>query len=121
MTPELIQLLVVIFSLIGAFWAFRAARRAWKDKLDNKLDRYVKEKEEQQTGRSIAMPEQVFVVTAGGRPLYEVVKSDNGLELTIRSVLSPDRAIKMPSSAVDALIGALQLFKTAPQPGPTTN
>ncbi len=67
------------------------------------------------------MPEQVFPVAAGNTPIYEVVKSEDGLTLTIRLVSNPTHGISMPSGAVYALIGALQLFTNTPQPGPATN
>jgi hypothetical protein len=67
------------------------------------------------------MPEQVFVIAPGNTPIYEVVKSEDGLSLTIRSAANHDYAISMPSSAVDVLISALNEFKNSPQPGPDTN
>jgi hypothetical protein len=67
------------------------------------------------------MAEQVFVVTAGDRPIYEVVKSEDGHTLTIRSAANHTHAVSMPSSAVHALIGALRQFAATPQPGPATN
>ena len=67
------------------------------------------------------MAEQVFGVAAGGTTVYEVVKSEAGLKLTLRMASNPAHAITMPSNAVHALIGALQLFVNTPQPGPDTN
>jgi hypothetical protein len=67
------------------------------------------------------MAEQVFVVAAGSRPICEIVKSEDGQTLTIRSASNHNQAIAMPSSIVHALIGALQEFTNTPQPGPATN
>lgn len=66
------------------------------------------------------MSEQVFVVEAGTTPVIEVVKSEDGLSLTIRVASNHDRSVTMPSSAVYALISALRRFTNTPQPGPTT-
>jgi len=65
--------------------------------------------------------EQVFVVAAGSTELCEVVKSADGMTLTIRSVANPARNVSLPSGAAEALIGALQQFISTPQPGPDTN
>jgi hypothetical protein len=67
------------------------------------------------------MAEQIFVVVARSRPVYEVVKSEDGSTLTIRSTSKLGHAISMPSEAVPSLIDALNAFTTTPQPGPETN
>ena len=66
------------------------------------------------------MSEQIFVVVARNRPLYEVVKSEDGSTLTIRSTSKLGHGITMPSEAVPSLIDALNAFTTAP-PRPDTH
>jgi len=67
------------------------------------------------------MAEQVFVVFARSRPLYEVVKSEDGSTLTIRSTSKLGHVISMPSEAVPSLIDALNAFTATQQPRPGTS
>jgi hypothetical protein len=54
------------------------------------------------------MPERVYTIAAGNRPIYEVVKSENGLNFTIRYAAEPERKFELASSAIPDLIKVLQ-------------
>lgn len=54
------------------------------------------------------MPETIEVIKAGSREIYEVVKSEDGLKITIREAGNHDRKIELISSVLPTLIQALQ-------------
>jgi hypothetical protein len=57
------------------------------------------------------MPETVRVIRAGSHPVYEVVKSEDGLTVTIRSAENHEEKIDLMSSVVGTLINVLQEFR----------
>jgi hypothetical protein len=59
------------------------------------------------------MPEIVHHILAGGNPVYDIVKSEDGLTITIRSSDDHTKKIDIISSAVGTLIKTLQEIKTA--------
>jgi hypothetical protein len=54
------------------------------------------------------MPEQVHVIAAGSRPVYEVVTSEDGLTITIREAENHEHKIVLLSSVLGTLIRTLQ-------------
>jgi hypothetical protein len=57
------------------------------------------------------MPEIVHQIFAGSHPVYEVVKSADGLTVTIRSAEDHNKKIDLISSVVGTLINTLQKVK----------
>lgn len=57
------------------------------------------------------MPEIVRVIYAGSHPVYEVVKSADGLTVTIRLAEHPEEKVELMSSVVGTLIDMLQEFR----------
>jgi hypothetical protein len=57
------------------------------------------------------MPEIVRVIRAGRHDVCEVVKSEDGLTVTIRSAENHDDKIDLMSSVVGTLIEVLQEFR----------
>ncbi len=54
------------------------------------------------------MPENIEVITAGSHEVYEVVKSEDGLTITIREAGNHDHKIELISSVLPTLIRALK-------------
>jgi hypothetical protein len=54
------------------------------------------------------VPENTYTIAAGSKELYEVVKSEDGLKVTIRYAQNPEKKIELDAGAVPELIGALQ-------------
>lgn len=54
------------------------------------------------------MPEEVRTIYAGSDPVYEVVKSEDGLRVTIRSAEDHSKKVDLMSSVVGTLISVLQ-------------
>jgi hypothetical protein len=59
------------------------------------------------------MPEIVHHILVGDNPVYDIVKSEDGLTITIRSSEDHTKKIDIISSAVGTLIKTLQEIKTA--------
>jgi len=59
------------------------------------------------------MPEIVRQIFAGSRPVYDIVKSEDGLTITIRSSQDHAKKIELISSVVGTVIDALRDIKTA--------
>ena len=57
------------------------------------------------------MPEIVHQIFAGSHPVYEVVKSADGVTVTIRSAEDHNKKIDLISSVVGTLINTLQKVK----------
>jgi hypothetical protein len=53
------------------------------------------------------MPERIEVIHAGSRPVYEIVKSVDGLTITIRLAQHPEQKIDLISSVIPTLIQIL--------------
>jgi hypothetical protein len=49
-----------------------------------------------------------LIITAGSRPVYEIVKSDDGLTVTIREAQNHEHKIDLISSVIPTLIRMLQ-------------
>jgi len=60
------------------------------------------------------MPEIVHQIVAGGHPVYDIVKSEDGLTITIRSSEDHTQKIDLISSVLGKLIATLQKIETAP-------
>jgi hypothetical protein len=55
------------------------------------------------------MPETLLnTIYAGARPVYEIVESEDGRTITVRSSDSPDNELRMLRTAVGALADALR-------------
>jgi hypothetical protein len=55
------------------------------------------------------MPEKLLnTIFAGTRPVYEIVESEDGLTITVRSADSPDNQLRMIRTAVGTLADALR-------------
>jgi len=55
------------------------------------------------------MPEKILnTVYAGSTPVYEVVESEDGLTITVRSADSPDNQLRMIRTAVGTVADALR-------------
>ena len=55
------------------------------------------------------MPEKVLnTIYAASTPVYEIVESEDGLTITVRSVESPDNQLRMIRTAVGTLADALR-------------
>ena len=54
------------------------------------------------------MPEEIQVIMAGSRPLYEVVKSEDGFLITIRNAENHADKIELMSSAIGPLVQILR-------------
>ncbi len=54
------------------------------------------------------MPEEVHTIYAGSHPVYEVVKSADGLTVTIRLAENHDEKIDLMSSVLGTLIQTLR-------------
>jgi hypothetical protein len=59
------------------------------------------------------MPEIIRQVTAGRHPVYDVVKSADGMTITIRSSEDHTKKIDLIPSVVDTLVRILQEVKKA--------
>lgn len=57
------------------------------------------------------MAEIIRTIYAGRHPIYEVVKSEDGLTVTIRSAENHDHKIDLISSVVGTLIDVLTEFR----------
>jgi len=55
-----------------------------------------------------SMPEEVHTIYAGSHPVYEVVKSADGLTVTIRLAENHDEKIDLMSSVLGTLIQTLR-------------
>ena len=62
------------------------------------------------------MPETVHQSFAGRHPVYDIVKSEDGLTITIRSSEDHTKKIDLISSVVGTLIDVLQKMKTQLEP-----
>jgi hypothetical protein len=55
------------------------------------------------------MPEKLLnTIYAGPTPVYEIVESEDGLTITLRSADSPDNQLRMIRTAVGTLADALR-------------
>lgn len=55
------------------------------------------------------MPEKLLnTIYAGSTPVYEIVESEDGLTITVRSAESPDNQLRMIRTAVGTLADALR-------------
>jgi hypothetical protein len=55
--------------------------------------------------------EKVRPIHAASRPLFEVLQSEDGLVVTIRSAENHEENIEFPSTVVGTLISVLQEFR----------
>jgi hypothetical protein len=55
--------------------------------------------------------EEVHPIYAGKDPVYEVVKSEDGLRITIRAADNHDEKVELMSSVVPILVQVLQDLK----------
>lgn len=62
------------------------------------------------------MPEKLLnTIYAGSTPVYEIVESDDGLTITVRSADSPDNQLRMIRTAVGTLVDALRRIEPSPK------
>jgi hypothetical protein len=59
------------------------------------------------------MPEIMRQIVAGRHPVYDIVKSADGLTITIRSTEDHSKKIDLISSVVGTLVRSLQEIETA--------
>lgn len=57
------------------------------------------------------MADEIRVITAGSRDVYEVIKSGDGLKVTIRESQNHDHKIELLRSVLPTLIKILQGFQ----------